>query len=108
MVKKSAKDEVDPQKSVREEFYPKGRKSGLIVRVQADFYRSGKLARYSLALIDTRRGPDNGRVLGYDNAHGYHHRHHEGTVEPVEFESYESTQKQFESEVRKYLETGEV
>ncbi len=23
----------------------------------------------------TLHGPDNGRVLGYDNDHGYHHRH---------------------------------
>ncbi len=99
---------LDPAKSVREEFYPKGRKFGLIVRVQTDFYRGGRVARYSLSLIDIRSGVDNGRVLGYDNAHGFHHRHRLGAVEPVEFESYESIETRFEAEVRRYLETGEV
>ena len=30
--------------------------------------------RYALTL----HGPDNGRVLGYDNDHGHHHRHPPG------------------------------
>ena len=37
---------------------------------------------------------DNGRVLGYDNNHGHHHRHFMGQVEAVEFESYEATAAQ--------------
>src|SRR5205814_10513277 len=80
----------------------------LAVRVQADYSRSGRLLRYSMVLIDTHNtAADNGRVLGYDNSHGYHHRHYLGKVEPVEFESYESTEKRFEAEVRQYLETHE-
>jgi len=101
-------DELDPEKSVRDEFHPKGRKGGVAVRVQADNSRSGRLLRYSMVLIDTHNtAADNGRVLGYDNSHGYHHRHYLGKVEPVEFESYESTEKRFEAEVRQYLETRE-
>ncbi len=102
-------DELDPEKSVRDEFYPKGRKRGVAVRIQADYSRKGRLLRYSMVLIDTHNtAADNGRVLGYDNAHGYHHRHFLGKVEPVEFESYESTEKRFEAEVRQYLETREL
>jgi hypothetical protein len=41
---------------------------------------------------------DNGRVLGYDNAHGYHHRHYMGRVEPFEFESYTSVLDKFQEE----------
>jgi len=101
-------DELDPEKSVRVEFYPKGRKGGVAVRMQADYSRKGQLLRYSMALIDTHNtAADNGRVLAYDNSHGYHHRHYLGKVEPVEFESYESTEKRFETEVRQYLETRE-
>jgi predicted amidohydrolase YtcJ len=51
---------------------------------------------------------DGGRIIGYDNAHGYHHRHCLGKVESIEFESYESIERRFEAEVRKYLESGEV
>lgn len=102
-------DEIAPARSTRDEFYPKGRKGGVTVRVQADYSRDGRLLRYALALIDTRRtGVDDGRIIGYDNAHGYHHRHCLGKVESIEFESYESIEKRFEAEVRRYLESGEV
>jgi hypothetical protein len=37
-------------------------------------------------------------VLGYDNAHGYHHRHCMGQVEPVDFLSYEATLERFQQE----------
>jgi hypothetical protein len=43
---------------------------------------------------------DNGRVLGYDNSHEYHHRHFMGTVEPIEFENYKSLSARFEAEVK--------
>ena len=55
-----------------------------------------------------RTGVDSGRIIAYDNAHGYHHRHCFGKVQSIEFESYESIEKRFEAEVRQYLETGEV
>lgn len=44
----------------------------------------GRVVRCNLAYIN--RGifqGDNGRVVGYDNAHGFHHRHFMGVVEPV-------------------------
>jgi len=37
-------------------------------------------------------------VLGFDNTHDYHHRHYMGSVEPVEFESYEATLERFQQE----------
>jgi hypothetical protein len=60
----------------------------------------GEVVKYSLAYINPRIcGSDNGRVLGYDNSHDYHHRHFMGTVEPVEFDGYESLSKRFQAEV---------
>ncbi len=41
---------------------------------------------------------DNGRVLGFDNAHDYHHRHCMGDVHPAEFTSYEATLERFQRE----------
>ncbi len=39
----------------------------------------GKLARYNLAfLLPHRFRSDNGRVLGFDNAHDFHERHFMG------------------------------
>jgi hypothetical protein len=41
---------------------------------------------------------DNGRVLGFDNAHDYHHRHDMGEVTAVEFTSYEATLEKFQQQ----------
>ncbi|HEY7888223.1 MAG TPA: DUF6516 family protein [Steroidobacteraceae bacterium] len=104
--RRDSEDELDLARSSRDELYPKGRKGGGVVRIQTDYSRGGRLLRYSLALIDTHRsGGDSGRVLGYDNAHGQNHRHCDGKIETVEFESYESIEKRFEAEVREYLES---
>ena len=43
-----------------------------------------KVTRYNLAYINhALHGGDNGRVVGYDNQHGYHHRHYYGVVTAV-------------------------
>ncbi len=57
------------------------------------------VTRYNLAYINhSVCKVDNGRVLGLDNAHNYHHRHYMGDVQPVEFISYEATLEQFQHE----------
>jgi hypothetical protein len=57
----------------------------------------GKVVRYNLAYINHKifQG-DNGRVVGYDNAHGYHHLM--GVVEPVKFKSFEDIEEQFQAD----------
>jgi hypothetical protein len=58
------------------------------------------VVRYNLAfLLPHLFYPDNGRVLGFDNAHGVHERHFMGEVQVVEFENYESTANRFYVEV---------
>lgn len=59
----------------------------------------GRITRYNLAYINHEiyQG-DNGRVIGYDNAHGQHHRHYFGQVEPVEFVSFEDTEQRFQED----------
>lgn len=57
------------------------------------------VTRYSLAYINHHiYTGDNGRVLGYDNTHNYHHRHYMGNTEPVEFENFEDIENRFSSE----------
>lgn len=57
----------------------------------------GVVTRYNLAYINHHLHPgDNGRVVGYDNAHGFHHRHYFGVVEAVVFESFAATEACFE------------
>lgn len=86
----------------QERFELKPKSGGGILSYEVWGYQTqGKtvVTRYNLAYINhaIHRG-DNGRVLGFDNAHGYHHRHYMGKVEAVEFESYESTLERFQQE----------
>ena len=57
------------------------------------------VTRYNLAYINHAiyQG-DNGRVLGFDNAHGQHHRHYMGEIEAIKFVSYKATQERFQQE----------
>ena len=62
---------------------------------------SKKVVRYSLAYINPMIFTgDNGRVLGYDNEHGHHHRHYMGKVSPVAFTTWEDMRRRFEAEWR--------
>ena len=57
------------------------------------------VTRYNLAWINPGVfSGDNGRVLGFDNAHGYHHRHCMGRIQEVEFVNFETTQARFQRE----------
>ena len=59
----------------------------------------GKVTRYNLAYINaTIHSSDNGRVVGYDNAHGYHHRHYFGVATPVAFVNFDQMEKQFQAD----------
>jgi hypothetical protein len=60
----------------------------------------GQVVQYNLALVARHlSGIDNGRILGYDNAHGEHERHFMGKVKPATFTSYGATAKRFFREV---------
>jgi hypothetical protein len=60
---------------------------------------SGKVLQYALAYINPAIfGGDNGRVLGYDNSHGYSHKHLMGEVIAEPFPGYEELYERFESE----------
>jgi len=59
----------------------------------------GEVVRYNLAYIHhgIHQG-DNGRVVGYDNAHGVHHRHYMGQVTPFDFVSFADVEERFEKD----------
>jgi hypothetical protein len=60
-----------------------------------------QVSKYSLALVDTLATHlDNGRVLGYDTAHGYAHRPLLGRRYADEFQ----VRQVFEADVRAYME----
>ena len=60
---------------------------------------SKKVISYALAYINPLIfSGDNGRVLGYDNSHGYSQRHYMGVITPEPFTSYEALYDRFEQE----------
>lgn len=59
----------------------------------------GRVVRYNLAYVNHLiYAGDNGRVLGYDSAHGGHHRHFKGRVAAVSFDNFEQSDARFEEE----------
>jgi hypothetical protein len=55
---------------------------------------------YSLAYINLKVCPvDNGRVLGYDNSHDYHHHHFMGEMDALDFTTYAALAERFIAEV---------
>jgi hypothetical protein len=60
----------------------------------------GNQVRYNLAFINFHLfSRDNGRVLGYDTAHGKLHRHFAGTVEVIEPAPFREILARFISEI---------
>lgn len=90
--------------SVREMPLKKPRK-GALVRVETWQTAKGEVVKYSLTYVNAAVFPDdNGRVLGYDNSHSFHHRHYRGTMEPVTFVSYEALVELFFEELYRIWE----
>ena len=89
-------------KVVDEEFVVRCR-SGSVGIFREEVYQdaSDAVAKYNLAFIHFGLcQADHGRVLGYDNAHGFHERHWMGKSERVTFRNYASTFDRFMRELK--------
>ena len=70
-----------------------------ILREEVWVNSASEVVKYNLAfLLPHVFAKDNGRILGYDNAHGIHERHCQGSVEQVPFKNYLSTATRFYKE----------
>ena len=58
-----------------------------------------RVVRYNFAYINPLIFPgDNGRVIGYDSAHGKHHRHYKGKITAVSLNNFEEIEERFQKE----------
>ncbi len=65
----------------------------------------GEVVRYNLAfVVPSYLYADNGRVLGYDNAHGFHERHFMGVAERVPYTTYDDLLSRFIQETARLRE----
>ena len=98
--KRQAKKRSRAEKRVDETLHLTGRRQGAVLKEEV-WYEGNRVIKYSLACVNPRLcGVDNGRVLGYDNGHDYHHRHFMGKIEEIEFESYAALLNRFQQEVQ--------
>ena len=89
------------------ERYPLHKKrGGGQVKIEAWENKKGEIVKYSFAYVNHAVYPgDNGRVFGYDNTHGFHHKHYFGEIAAVEdFKSYEDLLERFEIELRTFIQ----
>ncbi len=91
---------IMPERKIVDETFTISRKRGNgLLRREVWVDPHGKVVRYNLAYINhSLFSGDNGRVIGYDNAHGHHHRHYMGNVDPIEFISFEDIETRFEQD----------
>lgn len=87
------------KKLIDEQHVISAKKGNGILRREVWVDDKGNTTRYNLAYINPQLfSGDNGRIIGFDNAHGYHHRHYYGQVEAVTFTSFENIEMLFEQE----------
>jgi hypothetical protein len=94
----------DLRKVVDERHFPSEANGGGLLRWEVWVDDENRVARYNLAYINPfLYGPDNGRVLGYDSAHGRPHRHFKGDISDVDYRSFEEIEERFKSEWRELI-----
>lgn len=99
MSRKRAKKAVKREKKIDETLRLSGKRRGAVLKEEV-WFEGDRVVKYSLAYINPRIcAVDNGRVLGYDNTHQYHHRHFRGSAEQTEFHGYEALVTRFEREL---------
>ena len=99
------------RKVVDERLYITRAKGGGILRREIWVDRKDRVVRHNLAYALAYVNPlifagDNGRVLGYDSAHGTHHRHYKGRMTTVAFGSFEEIEARFQTEWTALVKEG--
>jgi hypothetical protein len=103
--KVKGKTQKNYKKVVSERFPISKKRGGGLVKIEVWENETGEVAKYSMAYINPMVfSGDNGRVIGYDNSHNYHHKHYFGEVFSVEnFTSYQKMIEQFEEEIQEFI-----
>ena len=92
-------------KIVSEQFPIPTKKGGGILKIEAWENEKREIVKYSLAYINHLIfSGDNGRVLGYENTHDFHHKHYFGEIfEISDFTSYHDLVCRFEKEIKEFI-----
>ena len=95
------------RKLVDDRLYLSKAKGGGMLRREIWVDGEGRVARHDLAFINHLiYAGDNGRVFGYDSAHGSHYRHFKGKTVAVNFRRFERIEARFQQEWRQLVKEG--
>ena len=99
------KAKIKFKKVVSEQFPVNPKRGGGILKIEAWENEKGEIVKYSMAHINHLIFSDNnGRVLGYDNTHDFHHKHYFGEISEVsDFISYQNLVDRFEKEIKEFI-----
>jgi hypothetical protein len=91
-------------KIIDERFVVPENQGGGIIKFEA-WENEGKIIKYSMAYINfSIFSEDNGRVMGYDNAHDYHHKHYLGEISEVaDFVNYQEMVERFKQDIKEFI-----
>ena len=78
---------------------------GGIIKFEAWEYK-GDVVKYNMVYMNQNIYPhDNGRVVGYDNAHNFHHKHYLGKImELDDFTSYQDQVRKFREDIKEFID----
>lgn len=91
-------------KVIDERFIVSEDQGGGLIKFEA-WENDGQIIKYGMAYINLLIfSGDNGRVVGYDNAHDYHHKHYFGEIyEVTDFINYQELVKRFKNDLKEFL-----
>ena len=92
------------KKVIDEQFIVPYNKGSGIIKFEAWEYQD-KIVKYNMAYINKNIFPnDNGRVIGYDNSHNFHHKHYLGQISEIDdFINYQELVQRFKNDIKEFV-----
>jgi len=91
-------------KIIDEKFIVPYDKGGGIIKFEAWEYEN-HIVKYNMVYVNKNIFPnDNGRVMGYDNSHNFHHKHYFGEIyELDDFVNYQELVQRFKNDIKEFI-----
>jgi len=91
-------------KIIDEKFIVPSDKGGGVIKFEAWEYEN-QVVKYNMVYINVNIFPnDNGRVMGYDNSHDFHHKHYFGEIIELDnFTNYQNLVKRFQNDIKEFI-----
>ena len=92
-------------KVIDEQFIVPSSNGGGIIKFEAWEFED-RIIKYNMVYINKNIFPnDNGRVMGYDNSHDFHHKHYFGQITELDdFMTYEELVQRFQNDVKEFIQ----